>query len=195
MKRFIVILVLFSFLGFQLTGCATMSGTEKGAATGAVAGGILGAIIGDTKGAIIGTLAGAVVGGVIGNYYDKQVASRAEAAMKYEYKANEEKLEIENSLITPQSAAPGATVESNVQYTVLAPIETQNIKVTEARTLSDGRDMIELAKREIVRTQGTHHSTMKFTVPEGIDKGNYTLITTISDGKRIRTVKNPLKVG
>ena len=194
MKKFIGMLVLVSFLGFQLTGCATMSGTEKGATAGAVAGGILGAILGDTKGAIIGTLAGAIVGGVIGNYYDKQVASRAEAAKKYEYSAKEKKLEIENSLITPKDVSPGTTVESSVQYTVLDPVETQNIKIIETRTLATGKEMIELSKRDVMRAQGTHLSTMKFTMPKDIDKGEYTLITTITDGEQTKSSKSPMKI-
>lgn len=194
MKKFIVVLMIFSFSGLQLVGCATMSQTGKGAVTGAVAGGILGAILGDTEGAIVGALAGAIVGAVIGNYYDKQLASRAEAAKKYGYVAKEGKLEIEDSLVAPQNIAPGSKVETHVRYTALAPTEAQNIKITEIRTLSNGKKMIELARREVVRTQGTHLSTMRFTMPQDIAKGDYTLITTISDGKRTRTVKNPLRV-
>jgi hypothetical protein len=173
-----------------------MSGTEKGAVGGAAAGGLLGALVAKNKllGAVVGAFAGAVVGAVIGNYYDKQVASRAEAAKKYEYKTNEEKLEIEDSSVSPLNIAPGVAVESNVQYTVLSPVETQSMKITEIRTLSDGKEMTELAKREVMRAQGTHISTMKFTMPKDIDKGGYTLITTISDGKQIKTTKNQMKV-
>jgi surface antigen len=194
MKRLIIIFVIFSFLGLQLTGCATMSETEKGAAVGAVAGGILGAILGDTKGAVLGAFAGAIVGAVIGNYYDKQIASRVEAAKKYEYKAKEEKLEIEDSLVEPQNVSPGSTLNAHVQYTVLAPAETQQIKVTETRILANGNERLELAKREIVRTQGTHISTIKFTMPKDIEKGDYTLITVISDGKQTKSVKDQLIV-
>ncbi len=194
MKKTIAVLLILSFLAFQFAGCATMSETEKGAAVGAVAGGVLGAILGDTKGAIIGTLAGAVVGAVIGNYYDKKIASRAEAAKKYKYTAKEEKLEIEDSLIIPKDVAPGSTVEAHVQYTVLAPTEAQQIKVTETRILVNENERLELAKREIVRTQGTHISTMKFTMPRDIAKGDYTLITVISDGKQTKSTNNPLKV-
>jgi outer membrane lipoprotein SlyB len=195
MKKIIVVLVLFSFLGLQLTGCATMTETGRGAAVGAVAGGVLGAILGDTKGAIIGAFAGAIIGAVIGNYYDKQIASRAEAAKKYEYKGKEEKIEIEDSSIMPQNVAAGSTVEANVQYVVLVPDETQKIKITETRILDNGNKRIELGTpREVVRPQGIHHSTMKFAVPKDIEKGDYTLITIISDGKQTRTTKDALRV-
>lgn len=35
---------------------------------------------------------------------------------------------------------------------------------------------------------------MKFTMPKDMDKGDYTLITTVSDGKQTKKVKNHLKV-
>ncbi len=194
MKKFFLILVIVSFVSLQLAGCATMSETEKGAATGAVAGGVLGAILGDTRGAIIGTFAGAIVGAVVGNYYDKKLASRAEAVNEYDYAATVEKLAIEDSFVKPQQLTPGSEVEAQVQYTVLSPISTQTIKITETRALSDGKEMRELARREIVRAQGTHISTMKFTIPKDVDKGDYILITTISDGKQTKTTRNALKI-
>lgn len=194
MKRMVAVFIIFSFLGLQLTGCATMSETEKGATVGAVAGGILGAILGDTKGAIAGAFAGAIVGAVIGNYYDRQVASRAEAARKYEYVAREEKIEIEDVVIQPQNVSPGSTVDAHVQYTILLPTEAQQVRITEARILVNGRERIELARREVVRQQGTYLSTMKFTMPKDIAKGDYNLITTISDGTRSKTAKSAMRI-
>lgn len=194
MKKVVIVFVIFSFLGLQLIGCASMSQTEKGAVTGAVAGGILGAILGDTKGAVIGAFAGAIVGAVIGNYYDKQTASRAEAVKKYVYKAKEEKLEIEDAAVKPQDATPGSQVETTVLYSVLTPDASQNIKITETRTLVNGKERLELAKREVVRPQGTHLSTMKFTMPKDIEKGDYSLITTISNGKQTKTAKSSMRI-
>jgi hypothetical protein len=194
MKKIIIVFMICSLLCLQLLGCASMSQTGKGAVTGAAAGGILGAILGDTKGAVFGALAGAIVGTVIGNYYDKQSATRAEAAQKYAYKNSEEKLEIENATVTPQDMTPGAQVEATVLYSVLTPDANQNVKITETRTILNGNDNLELSKREVVRPQGTHLSTMKFTMPKDIEKGAYTLITTVSDGKQIRTAKTLIKV-
>ncbi|MDA8089858.1 MAG: glycine zipper family protein [Desulfobacteraceae bacterium] len=194
MRRFVIIMLVISFLGLQLASCASMSGTEKGATTGAVAGGVLGAIFGDTKGAILGAFAGAIIGAVAGNYYDKKMASRAEAAKRYHYTAREEKIEIDDSLVVPQKTTPGSKVEARVQYTVLAPSETQKLRITETRTLVSGKERIQLAKREVVRAQGTYLSTMRFTMPKDIATGDYTLITTVSDGKQIRTAKSDLKI-
>lgn len=196
MKKFIVILVLFSFLGFQLTGCAFMSQTENRQAVGAASGGILGLIIGgNALGAIVGAFAGTIVVPVGGYFYDKLVAPRAKAVKKYGFRAEEEILEIEESLIVPQNVAPGSTVEADVQYTVLAPVDTWQLKITETRMLAKRNEgLIELAKREVFKTQGTHISKFKFTIPKEISKGDYTLITTISNGKQTRTVISAMKI-
>jgi outer membrane protein OmpA-like peptidoglycan-associated protein len=60
------------------TGCASLSNTEKGAATGAGAGAAAGAVIGEAasddaaKGAIVGGVVGGAAGAVIGEQMDKQ---------------------------------------------------------------------------------------------------------------------------
>ena len=193
MKKLIATLLLVPFIGMQFAGCAEMSQTQKGAAAGAVAGGLLGAAVGNRKGALAGAALGAVAGAIIANYYDKQTASRAEAAKKYG-PAKTDRLEIENASLTPENVSPGSTVESAVQYTTLAAAESQQIKVTETRTLISGTDSVQLANREVVRSQGTHVSNMKFTLPKDVAKGSYTLVTTVSDGKNTKTVKNPMQV-
>lgn len=198
MKRSISLFVLVAFLAFQLAGCATMSNTEQGALGGAIAGGLLGAALGDTKGAIIGAAAGAIVGAVIGNYYDKQAASRAEAARKYDYgrRETESRLEIEESSFMPRTVTLGSAgkVQSLVQYTVLAPDAEQKVRIKEIRTIVKGNERIELAEREVIRTQGTFVSEMKFEMPKDIDRGDYTLVTTITDGRHTKTVRDSFRV-
>ena len=76
MRRFTAGLLLVSVL-FAVYGCASMSRTQKGAATGAAAGGAIGAVIGHQTGntalgAIIGAAVGGAAGAYIGNYMDKQ---------------------------------------------------------------------------------------------------------------------------
>lgn len=198
MKRVTAIVVTCSLLTVPFIGCASMSGTEKGALIGTGAGAGLGAIIGHqsghtAEGALIGGLVGALAGAVIGNYYDKKMATRAQAVQKYEYKPTESKLEIEDSSINPQYVAPGSSVEANVQYTLLAPVETQQMTVTETRTLL-GKETIKLSEKTFPRDQGTHLSTFKFTMPKDIEKGDYVLATTISDGKQAKTTKTPMTV-
>ena len=196
MKKFIIIMVISSFLCSQITGCAFFSQTENREAVGAVSGGVLGfAIGGNALGAIIGALSGTLVAPAIGYFYDKKIAPRKKAAEKYKLRDREEKLVIEESSIVPQNVASGSAVETSVQYTVLAPIDTQQIKITETKMLTNHNEgVIEIAKREVLKTQGTHISKFKFTVPKEISKGDYTLITIISNGKQTRSVMSPIRI-
>ena len=194
MKKVIAASLIVSLGAFQLSGCAEMTATQKGAGIGATAGAVLGGIAGgNTKSVLIGATLGAIAGAIIADYQDKQTASRVEAEKKYGA-VKQDKLEIDSSSLTPKDVMPGDKVESAVQYTALAAKESQQFKVTETRTLISDTESVQLANRAVVRTQGSHTSTMKFTLPKDVAKGNYTLVTTVSDGKNKRTVKNPLRV-
>ncbi|MEK7316454.1 MAG: OmpA family protein [Candidatus Eisenbacteria bacterium] len=62
-----------------MTGCASMSKSQKGAIIGAAAGGVAGGVIGGnngstTKGAIIGAVIGGAAGAIIGHQMDKQAS-------------------------------------------------------------------------------------------------------------------------
>lgn len=63
----------------SLSGCASLSNTEKGAAAGAAGGAVIGGVIGNAagstaKGAIIGAILGGAAGAIIGQQMDKQAA-------------------------------------------------------------------------------------------------------------------------
>ncbi len=78
MKRLVSAAIVICMLA-SLSGCASMSRSQKGAAAGAAAGGALGAIIGKQHdntalGAILGAAIGGAAGAYIGNYMDKQAA-------------------------------------------------------------------------------------------------------------------------
>ena len=194
MKRYVIGAILGACLG-SLAGCADMSGLQKGGAIGAGAGAVLGNIIGgNTKGTVAGAIVGGIVGAVAGNYYDKKVASKEQAAQKYAGAPGTDKLVIENAALDPQTAAPGSTVDSSVQYTTLAANSNDAVSITETRTLVGDKESMQLAKREVVRPQGTHNSAMKFTLPKDVNSGDYTLVTTVSDRKQTQTTKTPLKV-
>jgi len=194
MKKLVIIFLIFSFLSLQLTGCETMGWTEKGAIAGGAAGTLIGAIIGGGRGAAIGALAGVVVGAVAGHYYDRQVMAREDAARKYRYTGREEKLEIDDSAVRPIEVAQGTPAEASALYTVLAPNPNQTVRITEIRTIVNGKERLELSRRDVVRGQGSHLSTMKFKIPEDMNKGDYSLITTISDGKQTRSSSAPVKI-
>lgn len=196
MKRTLAVILVVSIAGSQVSGCANMSKTQQGAGIGAAAGGAIGAAVAKNSwaGLAIGAAIGALAGGLIGNYYDKQDATRAEAAKKYNYDQKTDKLEVESATVAPQTVTPGGTIDSTVQYTTLAPNNAQQVKLTEARALVSGNESVDLGQREVTRAQGTYTSTAKVTVPKDLPKGNYTLITTISDGKNTKTAKNQFTV-
>jgi hypothetical protein len=198
MKKVIASVLVVSITATQLGGCASTgaSQTQQGAAIGAVSGAALGAAVSKNKGAgaLIGAVIGLLVGAAIGNYKDKQDATRAEAAQKYRYDNRGNKLVVESAAVAPQSVARGGTFDTTVQYTALSPNDAEQVKLTEVRTLVSEQETIDLGRREVVRPQGTHTSTAKVSLPKDLPKGNYTLVTTISDGKDTKTAKTPFAV-
>jgi flagellar biosynthesis GTPase FlhF len=99
----------------------------------------------------------------------------------------------ESSVVTP-NVRNGSMVEANIQYTLLAPLDDKQIKITETRILSSSRKKMELDRREVVRKQGTHMSTIKFTMPDDMPKGYCVLFTTISVGQYSKTVRSVINV-
>ena len=74
-QRAAIALLAIGSLG--LTGCASMSKKEQGAATGAAAGAAIGGVIGNqtgstARGAILGAIVGGAAGAVIGHQMDQQ---------------------------------------------------------------------------------------------------------------------------
>jgi len=74
------ILALTLGAGFLLSGCASMSQTQEGAAIGGAAGAVLGGIIGNQTGSTArGAIIGAAVGGAAGALIGRQMDEQAEA--------------------------------------------------------------------------------------------------------------------
>lgn len=134
------------------------------------------------------------ISSIVGRQFDSQSNTRGEAAKSHNYTARDDFLEVDRSSLTPETALLGTMVESVVQYTVLTPNETQQVRVSEARALQFNNESIQLSKREVMRDQGTQVSTLKFTVPKDLAKGTYSLVTVLSVGKITRTVRNSLRI-
>ncbi len=122
---------------------------------------------------------------------------KQEEDKRAEKKRREEKrvqLYIEGSAIITKNVKAGSIAEANVQYILLAPVDVQQIKITETRILYTSTKSLELDKRQVIRKQGTYLSTIKFTVPEDTPKGPCILYTTVSDGKYAKTAKSVLVI-
>ena len=203
MKKFITILTVFLLSAFQLNGCASVKSQfdfqtkeDKALFGGGISGVLIGGIVtGNVFGAMLGGMVGTALGAFIGQHFDKKVASREDALLKYALRDNEEKLFVENSLTFPDVAATGSTVNIGVQYTLLAPADIKQIKITETRMLFNEREgWIKLAERQVARTQGTHSSIFSFTVPKRISKGDAVIITIISNDKQTEKTSSSLKI-
>jgi flagellar biosynthesis GTPase FlhF len=127
---------------------------------------------------------------------NKKAEEKKEQNEKAERKAEDRKVSlfIEGSSVVTPIVRSGSTVEANVKYTLLAPADDKQIKITETRILSSSEKRMELDRREVVRKQGTHLSTIRFTMPDDMPKGYCVLFTTISVGRYSKTAKAVINI-
>jgi hypothetical protein len=200
MKKLIGIFVVLLFTAFQLSGCSSLqpkfsTKEDMGMFSGGISGVIIGGLIGNIPGALLGGIMGFTVGDFVGVHYDKKLGTREDALMKYKMKDKQEKLMVEESVVDPLNASAGSTVKTSVRYTVIAPEEIKEMKITETRMLfNETMGFLKLDERQVLRTQGTYSSMFKFTVPENISKGVSTIITVISNDKQTEKVSSRLKI-
>jgi hypothetical protein len=131
----------------------------------------------------------------------KEEDKKAEDLKDDNKKAGREKKEdrrvqlfIENSSVISHNVQHGSIAEANVQYTLLGPVDMDQIRITETRILHTTAKKFELDRREINRAQGTYVSSIKFTVPENTPKGYCILFTTISDGTNAKTTRSVMNI-
>jgi flagellar biosynthesis GTPase FlhF len=127
---------------------------------------------------------------------NKKAEEKKDQNERAERKAEDKKVRLfieESSVVTP-TVRTGSTVEANVQYTLLAPVDDKQIRITETRILSSSEKRMELDRREVVRKQGTHVSTIKFMMPDDMPKGYCVLFTTISVGRYSKTAKSVINI-
>jgi uncharacterized protein YcfJ len=199
MKKTILVVTLLAFLLVQLAGCASMNNTQQGAIGGAGAGALIGALVTKNSllGALVGAGVGALIGAVAGNYLDKQTATRDQAMQKYtpEGEVRESSLTIEDANVAPTPVKQGDKVKSTVQYTILEPDASQLATIIETRSLVSGDSEVKkLSERNVTRDQGTCMSTFNFKVPKDIEPGDYTLVTTVSNGAQKQTARSPFTI-
>ena len=139
-------------------------------------------------GVAAGSLAGCQTAGVEGS------AGIPAAAVGDQAPAPIEGLEIESFGLMPVDAAQGAAVEAVVRYKVSRAATAGDVKVNETYTIVKGQDAIQLSQRDVARPPGTHNSTLKFTLPRDLAKGDYTVFATVSDGQNTRTARASLRV-
>jgi len=83
-RSYTAVIAVFALGGTGLTGCASLSQTERGAVIGAAGGAAVGAIVGrqigsTARGAVIGAAVGGAAGALIGRQMDQQAEELAES--------------------------------------------------------------------------------------------------------------------
>jgi hypothetical protein len=203
MKRVVsVFLVIFAAF-FYLNGCSTsnrMLHNDDIRGFLACTGGTAAALLTGSAGAfILGFLVTHSGSSAITAYYDEKIKSREDALKKYrprdrDWKDRRIKLIIEKSLITRRYSEPSSEVEAEIQYTLLGPEDLKHISLSETRILESRDRSFELDERQVMRTQGTYVSKVKFKVPNHVPEGSATLLTTISDGSLGRTTRTDIAI-
>lgn len=185
--RIVAMLTLITFT-LGVSGCATLSEENQGAATGAGLGAAAGALGGAllagegsrAKGAIIGGLAGALIGGVIGNYTVDKKKTATETSRKYNYQpATGTIVRIENASVTPTMVQPGEKVNLDASYALMAPVATTEISITESREVRLNGELVGNPEVNVSHTAGTYTSSVPLFLPADAQKGSYKVITTI----------------
>ncbi len=115
-------------------------------------------------------------------------------AEKRRFEEKRVKLIIEDASVATHAVKSGATVKANIQYTLLAPEGTENVRITESRKIWTAYSTFELDTRDIIRTQGTYRSSIQFTMPDDIPRGYCILYTTVSDGRQVKTARSIMNI-
>lgn len=166
--------------------------TEQKQALRALAGGVLGVLV---QGTTLGAIAGAFCGDIVNLFVTPDAKPRIE--IEEEAKRNGDriaKLFIEELQVDPQNVKNGSKVEANVRYTLYPNVPSNQIVITEKMILKNDKEEVELVRRDIERTQGEYTFKIQFTVPEGISKGDYTVLTTISTGDYSKKARSIIKI-
>ena len=188
MKLRLISLVTLIAFTLGVSGCATLSEENSGAAGGAGIGAVTGALAGAvlagegsrTKGAIIGGLAGALIGGVIGNYTVDRKKTAAETATKYGYSPSAGTVvRIEAAQAAPAAVFSGDKVDLKITYAVLTPASNSQVDITESHEIRLNNELVGNPEVNVSRTAGTYTSTIPMFLPKDAKPGTYKVISTI----------------
>jgi hypothetical protein len=88
---------------------------------------------------------------------------------------------IEKAATTPQQLRPGEQLTFQAQYTVLAPPQQKEIRVTETQTiLFDNRRLKDLPPKELTLAPGTTDIQHSLTLPKEAADGLYLMMTSVT---------------
>jgi outer membrane protein OmpA-like peptidoglycan-associated protein len=173
MRRFVVVGVLGVM---ALSGCASLSQTERGAVIGATGGAAIGAVIGRTtgdagRGAVVGAAVGAATGAVIGRQMDRQAETLRE--------------EMENAKIEQEGEEIRITFDSGILFdtdrALLRPEAIRNLQVLAASLREYPGHHVEISGHTDSRGSAAHNQSLSerraasaadFLVSEGVPRSS-----------------------
>jgi len=184
--------------------------TAAGAVGGALIGGLLGGKGAKWEMAAIGAAAGGALafaiawGHCLSVYSDLKsfpVAGARETAQKIGYTpAQGNVTKIENFSLNPDGVAPGGRVLMSGGYYVMAPEGTQEVKVTETRTLhyfdpSENKwKELGSVDNEITSALGTRRAEGNFDIPSDVPEGKYKVTLRVAAQGKEDTASEELTV-
>jgi plastocyanin len=109
-----------------------------------------------------------------------RVTGGADAYAAYHYRPDQGiVLKVEQSTAEPAALRPGAEINLRVTYTVLAPRDSQPVKVREIRTLRYGNQDLRRLEKDVTVSTGTYSSEHRLSVPSDAAEGSYTVTTLV----------------
>jgi len=126
---------------------------------------------------------------------EKNTADRTEAMQDVKGAKQKRVLLISKPSISPAKAGPGGIIVQVLEYTVLAPKESEAVKLTQIIRITNHKDIeIDLLNRELERKQGKYVSQVKVVLPRNLDPGTYELQTLIVWGDLSKTAKGEFRL-
>lgn len=126
---------------------------------------------------------------------ETNTADRTEAMQDVKGAKQKRVLLISKPSISPATISPGGIVVQVLEYTVLAPKESESAKLTQIVRITNRKDIeIDLLNRELERKQGTYMSQLKVVLPRDLDPGTYELQTLIVWGDLSKTAKGEFRL-
>ncbi len=184
--------------------------TAIGALGGAVLGGLLGGKKTKTESAAIGAAAGGALAfalayghcfALFSDLASYPVAGYSETFQRIHYNPNQGSMvKIENFVLQPIAVSPGERIQLNSSYYVMSPENSNDIKVTETRTVyfykkeSNVWEELGSVPDEITAAQGTRKADGNIEIPANAPEGNYRIAFKVSALNKEDIVKQDITV-
>ncbi|MDE2179287.1 MAG: hypothetical protein KGJ40_00345 [candidate division NC10 bacterium] len=159
----------------------TALGAGIGTAAGLLTGGL---IFGNAAGTLLGGLVGGLTGGVIGNVIEARSQDRVATSQRYNYSpAQGTMLRIEAVEAHPAQVRPGATINLNMRFALLAQNPQQTVQVSERRQIFLNSSVVGDSTLQAQRMGGTWTSSQPLTLPANAASGSYRAVMSVkADG-------------